>query len=52
MSTMGRDEAQIRNYIGNQEKEDQRPEQLKLGECRFERLTNPKQPALPGDTYC
>lgn len=32
MSTVGRDEAQIRNYIRNQEKEDQRLEQLKLGE--------------------
>lgn len=32
VSTVGRDEAQIRNYIRNQEKEDQRLEQLKLGE--------------------
>ncbi len=30
--TVGRDKAQIRNYIRNQEKEDQRLEQLKLGE--------------------
>ena len=32
VSTVGRDEAQIRNYIRNQEKEDQRLEQMKLGE--------------------
>lgn len=32
VSTVGRDEAQIRNYIRNQEKEDQWLEQLKLGE--------------------
>ena len=32
VSTVGRDEALIRTYIRNQEKEDQRLEQLKLGE--------------------
>lgn len=32
VSTVGRGEAQIRNYIRNQEKEDQRLEQLKPGE--------------------
>jgi len=32
VSTVGRDEAQIRKYIRNQEREDERLEQLKLGE--------------------
>jgi putative transposase len=32
VSTVGRDEARIRNYIRNQEKEDQQLEQLKHGE--------------------
>ena len=32
VSTVGRDEAQIRQYIRNQEREDERLDQLKLGE--------------------
>jgi putative transposase len=40
VSTVGRDEATIREYIRNQEQEDRRLDQMNL-----------KPPALPGDTY-
>jgi REP-associated tyrosine transposase len=60
VSTVGRDEEASREYIRKQEAEDQRLEQLQLNlgrdgrleaapiECRFERLTRPMPPALPG----
>ena len=42
VSTIGRNEAVVRNYIQEQEKEDQRLDQLGLfdGHSRFERLQN------------
>ncbi len=48
VSTVGRDEAVIREYIKNQEKEDQRLEQLNLW---LERPKLLKPLALPGDIY-
>jgi hypothetical protein len=61
VSTVGRDEEVIRNYIRRQEDEDRRVDQLKLAQLaafrrpkvygnRFERFTD-KAPAWPGDTY-
>jgi hypothetical protein len=49
VSTVGRDEAAVRLYIQEQEKEDQRLDQLGLfdGQSRFERFTIYKPPALP-----
>ena len=49
VSTVGHDEAAVRLYIQEQEKADQRLDQLGLfgGEGRFERFTIYKPPALP-----
>ena len=55
VSTVGHNEAAVRLYIQEQEKADQRLDQLGLfgGESRFERFTIYKPPALPevADTY-
>ena len=49
VSTVGHNEAAVRVYIQEQEKADQRLDQLGLfeGESRFERFTIYKPPALP-----
>ena len=57
MSTVGRDESTIREYIRNQEKEDQRIDQMNLWKCPATvkvaqpnrgRVSDPTQAALSG----
>ena len=54
VSTVGHNEAAVRLYIQEQEKADERLDQLGLfeGQSRFERFTIYKPPALPEVSDC